>query len=170
MIAEALFSWHLPDVSNNIRYAGVFLYLVRVTGSGTSLTAFPQDLTGPQSNTANTYPIDISDAPKTTETWTIAAISYDINGKLADDPKQYGQSSFHSPIVTWDIGPPKSGDPGSGEEHAPLVTLGSGASASDSQSLSSDGVNMVSFKVGPWVNPDDNRFGNAQVAMVVNHD
>lgn len=168
MIAEALFSWHLPD--DKIRYAGVFLYLVKVTGGATTLTPFPQDLTGPQSNTAVNYPKDVSDVPKTPETWTIAAISYDINGKLADDPKKFGQSTFHSPIVTWDIGPPTPGSKGSGTEYAPLVTLGPGAAATDSQSLSSDGVNMVSFKVGPWVNPDDNKFGNAQIAMVVNHD
>src|SRR4030095_10020150 len=29
---------------------------------------------------------------------------------------------------------------------------------------------MVSFSVGPWINPDNNQFGGAQVAMVVNHD
>jgi hypothetical protein len=171
MIAQATFSWHLPDTAaGNIRYAGVHLYLVSVSGTGATLTPFPQDLTGPHSNVETNYILEISNVPGTVEHWIIAAISYDNNGKLADgqDPKNYGKPGFTSPTVTWDIGPPSPGQAGSGEEFAPVVTLGPGASASDSQSLSSDGVNMVSFAVGPWINPTANQFGSAQIAMVVN--
>ena len=162
--AQATFAWHLPDISNNVRYAGVFLYLVNVTGGGSTLTKFPRDLSGPQSNTETGYIMEVPDVPATAEVWTIAAISYGADGKLAEDPKTFGQSGFKSPTVTWNIGgPPSAGN-------APLVTLGPGATAAAAQTLSADGVGMVSFSLGPWVNPTDNSFGNAQVAMVVNHD
>jgi hypothetical protein len=173
--AHADFSWHLPDASNNIRYAGIYLYLVSVTGGGSTKTKFPKDLSGPQSNVAANWPMDILDVPDTPETWTIAAISYDLNGKLADDPKLFGKSGFHSPTVNWIVGPPTPGSPGSGQEFAPFVTIAPGAAVAASQSISSDGVGMVSFAIGTpqspaWSNPTDNQFGNAQVAMVINHD
>jgi hypothetical protein len=171
MIAEATFAWALPDHSaENVRYSGVVLYLVGVTGATPPLTPFPQVLTPQLGNIDDNFLMDISDVPTYPEDWIIAAISIDNNGHLADDPKQYSQPSFHSPTVSWNIGPPTPGSLGSGKEFAPLVTLGSGASASATQSLSSDGVGMVSFSVGPWINPDDNQFGNAQVAMVINRD
>jgi hypothetical protein len=55
------------------------------------------------------------------------------------------------------------------------VTINPGASVAASQSLSTDGVGMVSFAIGTptapaWTNPTDNKFGNAQIAMVLNHD
>ena len=168
-VAHAEFTWHIPD---DIRYAGVYLYLVNVTGGGSTLTKFPKDLSGPQSNTAANYPINVADVPSTPETWTIACISYDINNKLQDDIKKIA----HSPVVTWVVGPPTPGSSGSGQEFAPFVTINPGASVIESPpAVSSDGVGMVSFAIGSettpaWTNPTDPKFGNAQVAMVLNHD
>jgi hypothetical protein len=177
MIAEALFSWDLGDALGNVRYAGVILYLVKVTGAGTNLTTFPQDLTGKLSNKATDYPMDISAIPKTPEVWTIAAISYDNNGHLADgqDPKNYGLPIFTSPTVTWTVGPPTPGSDGSGTEFAPLVTVNPGVSVTPTESISADGVGLVSFAIGSptqpaWTNPDDTQFGNVQVGMAINHD
>jgi hypothetical protein len=175
-LAEADFAWSLPTADQgSIRYTGVILYLVNVTGTGSNLTTFPQPLTSMQASVDSKYTMDIPNGagaviPATTETWTIAAISVGLHGVLADDPKQFGQTSFHSPTVTWNVGPPQPGSPGSGTEHAPLVTVGTGATAAPTESLSSDGVRTVNFNVGPWTNPTDSQFGGAQLAMVVNHD
>ena len=169
-VAEAVFSWALPSASaGGVRYAGVFLYLVKVTGTA-PLTAFPAKLTGQQSNVDTGFTLDISNVPANPEVWTVAAISVDVNGHLSDTPANYGQPSFHSPTVTWNIGPPVPGSPGSGTEYAPLVTVNAGSAAVATQSISADGVGMVSFKVSSWTNPTSNQFGNAQVAMVVNSD
>ena len=169
-VAEAVFSWALPSASaGGVRYAGVFLYLVKVTGTA-PLTAFPAKLTGQQSNVDTGFTLDISNVPANPEVWTVAAISVDVNGHLSDTPANYGQPSFHSPTVTWNIGPPVPGSPGSGTEYAPLVTVNAGSAAVPTQSISADGVGMVSFKVSSWTNPASNQFGNAQVAMVVNSD
>lgn len=171
-IAHADLSWHLPSTDAGlIRYAGVYLYLVKVTGSFTPLTTFPKILphTGLLSNKATSFPLNIDEIPKNPEVWTIAAISVSALGALADDPAKFGQSGFHSPTCTWNIGPPAAGSPGSGLEYAPLVTIAPGATVVPAESLSSDGVQMVSFSVGPWQNPDDNQFGNPQLAMIVDH-
>jgi hypothetical protein len=169
--AQATFAWSLPDeASGSIRYAGVYLYLVNVSGQTQPLSAFPRPLTAQQSNVDTSFILDIPNVPGNHETWTIAAISVDNNGNLKDDPAKYGQPGFTAPIVTWDIGPPTPGSAGSGSEHAPMVTIDPGATAAASQSISSDGVGMVSFNVGTWTNPTDNQFGNAQVLMVVNND
>jgi hypothetical protein len=172
MYAEATFGWSLPAASTGgVRYAGVFLYLVSVTGTA-PLSKFPQALTAMQSNVDVALVLDIPNGlgaviPANPEVWTIAAISADMNGVLADDPTKFGQASFHSPTVTWTVGPPAPGSPGSGQEYAPFVTLGSGAAAAATQTLSADGVGMVSFSVGPWTNPTDNKFAGVEVAMVV---
>ena len=170
-VAQATFSWNLPT-SGLSRYSGVILYLVSVTGQAdpSQWTTFPRALTGIQSNVATNFILDIPNIPKDPETWTIAAISADNNGQVAEDPATYGQPGFQSPTVTWDIGPPQPGTPGGGKEYAPWVTIASDATATPTETLSTDGVGMVSFDVGAWQNPDDNQFGGVQVAMVVNHD
>jgi hypothetical protein len=168
--AIATFAWSLPDSTTyGKRYAGVRLYLVGVgkdvgNDGSVPLTTFPQALSEIQAN-VDTGLILFEVAPTLPEIWTIAAISVDSNGGLADDPTQFGHSptTFHSPIVQWNIGPLPPGD-------APLVTVGTGASATATQTMSSDGVGMVSFLVGPWTNPADAKFGGVQVAMVVNRD
>src|SRR5215831_5072182 len=176
LILQATFAWTLPDESvGRIRYAGVFLYLVAVAGGSPPLTKFPQALTAQQSNVDTGFVLSIPNGlgaviPAATETWTIAAISADVNGALADVPSEYGQAGFQSPTVTWNVGPPKPGDPGSGLEFAPAVTVLPDAAAQATDSLSADGVGMVTFDLGPWTNPADNAFGGVQVAMVVNHD
>lgn len=170
IVAEATFSWTLPDPTTGANYAGNSLYLVNVTGSNPPFTKFPQVLAGEQGNLDTSVLVDWAKVPRYTETWTVACISIDSTGALADDPKKFGMPSFHSPTVTWDVGPPQPGDKGSGVEYAPLVTVGAGAAATATQTLSADGVGMVTFNVGPWINPDDNKFGAVQVAMVVNHD
>ena len=169
-IAHADFSWDLPATASGARYAGVVLYVVDVTGSVPPLTAFPFALTGQQSNVDTDFPLDWANIPANPEVWTIAAISVNTNGQLADDPAAFGQPGFHSPTVTWDIGPPTPGEAGSGEEYAPLVTIDAGAAATAAESTSSDGVRMVSFQVGTWTDPDSNQFGAAQVAMVIDSD
>ena len=169
MVAQATFAWSLPASGDNVRYAGVHLYLVKVTGTA-PLSPFPQDLSGQQANTDKAYIVDVDAIPAQDEIWTVAAISVDNNGVLADDPAKFGQAGFHSPTVQWTVGPPTPGSPGSGTEHAPLVTINTGAAATATQTLSADGVGMVSFQVGPWTNPSGNQFGSAQVAMVVNGD
>ena len=168
--AEATFSWDLPD---DPRYAGVFLYLVDVTGTP-PLTNFPMALTSQQSNMDAGLILDIPNGmgaviPGAIETWTIAVISVDVNGNLAYDPSAFGADDF-APTVTWDVGPPVPGSQGSGEEYAPVVTLAPGATATAHESTSNDGVRMVSFDVGSWINPDDNKFSNVEIAMVVNND
>ena len=169
-IAHADFSWDLPATASGARYAGVVLYVVDVTGSVPPLTAFPFALTGQQSNVDTDFPLDWANIPANPEVWTIAAISVNTNGQLADDPAAFGQPGFRSPTVTWDIGPPTPGEAGSGEEYAPLVTIDAGAAATAAESTSSDGVRMVSFQVGTWTDPDSNQFGAAQVAMVIDSD
>lgn len=173
IIEQADLSWSLPTAAaGGARYAGVFLYLVNVTGTA-PLTAFPQVLTAQQPNAEASFILTIpapgAPIPAATETWTIAAISVDNNGVLADDPKKFGQSTFHSPTVTWSVGPPQPGTPGGGQEFAPLVSITTPA-VTPTESLSADGVRMVSFAVGAWSNPTSNQFGGAQVAMVVNND
>ena len=165
MYAQATFAWTLPAAdSGGIRYAGVILYLVNVTGAVSPLTAFPKPLTSQMSNVEASYLLSIGSIPANLEHWTIAAISVDINGKLADDPANL----THSPTVIWDIAPPGPGGPG--QEYAPLATVDPGATFTATQSQSTDGVGMVSFHLGPWTNPSDNQFGGLQVAMVVNGD
>ena len=106
-VAHADFSWNLPTAAaGGARYAGVYLYLVNVTGSVPPLTAFPQKLTGLQSNVDISFGLDVPNVPANPEVWTIAAISVDANGVLADNPAHFGQAGFHSPTVTWNIGPP----------------------------------------------------------------
>jgi hypothetical protein len=116
------------------------------------------------SNVEASYLLSIGSIPANLEHWTIAAISVDSNGKLADDPANL----THSPTVIWDIAPPGPGGPG--QEYAPLATVDPGATFTATQSQSTDGVGMVSFHLGPWTNPSDNQFGGLQVAMVVNGD
>ena len=93
MYAEATFAWSLPATSaGGVRYAGVFLYLVNVTGTA-PLSTFPQALTAMQSNVDTALVLDIPNnlgavIPTNPEVWTIAAISADINGVLADDPSK----------------------------------------------------------------------------------
>lgn len=171
-VAQATFSWDLPSGADNVRYAGVYLYLVNVTGATPPYTKFPQPLTGQQSNVDKAFILDIPPPPipSNPEVWTIAAISVDNNGVLADHPNQYGQASFHSPTVTWNVGPPQPGSPGGCREFAPFVAVDPGATATANETLSADGVGMVSFDVGTWKNPTDNQFGGAQLAMVVNND
>jgi hypothetical protein len=169
-VAQATFSWSLPAGNDKVRYAGIYLYLVSVTGGTSPLTQFPQALTGQQSNVDEAFILGISNLPANPEDWIIAAISVDNNGVLADDPTKYGQASFHSPTVTWNnIGPPSPGSPGGCREYAPFVTIDL-AQVTPTESLSADGVGMVSFDVGSWRNPSDNQFGGAQLAMVVNND
>jgi hypothetical protein len=168
-VAQAQLAWNLPTTADKVRYAGVFIYLVNVTGATPPLTDFPKALTGAQSNSDTSFFLDISDVPANPETWTLAAISVDNNGVLAEpDLSQFtlpGGGTSHSPTVTWNIGPPGPG--GLGSEFAPKVTIDAGATATPTESLSTDGVGMVSFDVGTWTNPSDNQFGGAQVAMVI---
>jgi len=169
-IEEATLSWDLPTVDEgSIRYAGVYLYLVKVTGTA-PLTPFPQTLSGQQANKEDRFFLEISNIPRTAEVWTIAAISVSVNGVLADTPGNYGQPGFHSPTVTLTVGPPTPGSAGGGLEYAPSVTIDPGAHATANETVSADGVGMVNFNVGTWHNPSDNKFGGAQIAMVVNHD
>jgi len=170
-VARATLAWNLPTSSGGAtRYAGLYLYLVNVTGSVPPLTKFPQLLTGQQSSVDTNFPLDITNVPSNPETWTIAAISVTSDGSLADDPAKFGQPSFHSPTVQWTLGPPPPVAAGGGQEYAPLVSINAGAAATPTESTSVDGVRMVSFQVGNWTDPTDNRFGNAQVAMVINND
>ena len=166
--AQATLAWNLPTAAaGGARYAGVYIYLVNVTGSVPPLTKFPQLLTGQQSNVDTGFPLDISSSPPipaNDETWTIAAISVSTDGQLADDPKNLA----HSPTVTWTLGPPPPYSAGSGQEYAPWVTINAGAHATPTEAMSADGVQTVSFAVGSWTDPTDNRFGGAQVAMVLN--
>jgi hypothetical protein len=162
-VAHAQFSWTLPSASAGAaRYAGVYLYLVNVTGGSPPLTTFPAKLSAQQSNIDTNVALDISRVPSNPEVWTIAAISVDAYGQLSDDPTKYGQAGFHSPTVTWNVGPPVPS--------APLVTINAGAAATPTQSVSADGVGMVSFQVGSWTNPPANQFGGSEVAMVINSD
>jgi hypothetical protein len=172
----ATFSWSLPS---SAQYAGVILYLVNVTGSSPPLTKFPQALTPQQPDIENGRVFQIPNGmgaviPANDETWTIAAISVDPQGSPSDDPAKYGVAGatppFHSPTVTWVVGPPQPGSPGSGREYAPLVTINAGATVTATETTSADGVRMVSFQVGSWTNPTDPQFGGARVAMIVNHD
>ena len=166
-VAQAVFAWSLPAASaGGVRYAGVFLYLVNVAAGG--VTQFPAKLSGQQSNVDTGFTLDIANVPPNPEVWTVAAISVDVNGHLSDDPTKFGQASFHSPTVIWNIGPPVPGSPGSSTQYAPLVTVNAGAAAVPTQGISADGVGMVSFAVSSWTNPTDPKFGGAQVAMVIN--
>jgi hypothetical protein len=159
-VAQASFSWTIP---NSVRYAGVRLYLTNVSGGP---TPYPAPLTSTQSNVAVNFILQIPNVPSSTEAWTIAAISVDTDGKLSDDPANLQ----HSPTVIWNIGPPGPGTPGGGQEYAPLVTINAGASIAATESLSADGVRMVNFGVGSWTEPNSNKFGGAEVAMVINSD
>lgn len=166
LIAQADFAWSLPSASAKGNYSGVRLYLVNVTADtgndgSTPLSTFPSALSDIQANVdtgLTLYEIP----PAQPEVWTVAAISVSTTGDLVDTPADYGKPDFHSPTVTWHIGPPPPG--------APLVTINAGAAATPTQSLSTDGIGMVSFQVGPWTNPTDPSFGGAQVAMVINKD
>jgi hypothetical protein len=160
-IAQADFSWNLPLSG---RYAGVILYLV----SGSSANPTPVALSPQQANSATNYLVQTANIPPAPENWIIAAISVNTDGSLADVPANYGQPGFHSLTVTWTVGPPQAYQPGSGQEHAPWVTINGAGSAPATQTQTAEGVQMVSFNVGSWTNPTDNRFGSAQVAMVVN--
>jgi uncharacterized protein (TIGR03437 family) len=167
-VAQATFSWTLPTASaGGVRYAGVVLYKVLATATA-PLSVYPMALSSQQSNVDQSFILDITNIPTKTETWTIAAISVDYNGVLADDPAKYGQPGFHSPTVTWVIGPPTKGTPGGGQEYAPLVTINASPTLTATDSLSADGVGMVSFTLGSWTNPSSNQFGGAQAAMVIN--
>lgn len=166
LIAQATFAWSLPPASVSARYAGVRLYLVNVTADAgndgsTPLTSFPQALSATQANIDTGLTL-YETPPAQPEVWTVAAISVDTSGGLADIPADFGKSDFHSPTVLWKISQPPPG--------APLVTINAGAQATPTPSLSTDGVGMVSFAVGPWTNPTDPAFGGAQVAMVINKD
>lgn len=166
LIAQATFAWTLPPASAIGNYGGVRLYLVNVTADtgndgSTPLTAFPQALSATQANIDTGLTL-YETPPAQPEVWTVAAISVDTSGGLADIPADFGKSDFHSPYVLWHISQPPPG--------APLVTINAGAQATPTQSLSTDGVGMVSFQVGPWTNPTDAGFGGAQVAMVINKD
>lgn len=170
-VNQATLSWTLPS---SAQYAGVILYLVSVTGAA-PLSKFPLSLTPQQANVDTGFVLQIPNGmgaviPANDETWTIAAISVSAQGALSDDPTKYGQSSFHSPTVTWIVGPPQPGSAGSGQEFAPFVTINAGATITATETTSSDGVRMVSFDVGNWTDPASNQFGGAKVAMIVNHD
>lgn len=163
-VAETQFAWSIP--SGNGRYAGVVLYLVKVIGA----TAFPAALTPQMTNVAANFQYDTANIPAAPEVWTIAAISVDANGVLADDPTKFGQAGFQSPTVIWNIGPPGPYTPGGGQEHAPFVTIDPSPTVTANPSVTPEGVAMVSFDVGTWTDPTDNRFGGAQIAMVINTD
>jgi hypothetical protein len=170
-VNQATLAWTLPT---SAQYAGVVLYLVNVTGTA-PVSKFPMALTPQQANVDVGFVLQIPNGmgaviPADDETWTIAAISVSAQGALADDPTKYGQSGFHSPTVTWTVGPPTPGSAGSGQEYAPFVTVSPTASITATESTSSDGVRMVSFQVGSWTDPASNQFGGAKVAMIVNHD
>jgi hypothetical protein len=168
-IEEATFSWTPPTADAGLaRYAGVALYRVATTGAASVPTLIvPQ--TGP---TDIQVTVAVHDVPAARETWTIAAISVDVNGQLGDDPNTYGSQSWTSPVATWTVGPPGIGVLGSGIEYAPLVTVNAGATAVPTESTSSDGIRMVTFAIngtnGAWSppSPPDNRFGGVWVALV----
>lgn len=170
-VNQATLSWTLPS---SAQYAGVILYLVGVAGTP-PLSKFPMALTPQQANVDASFVLQIPNGmgaviPANNETWTIAAISVSAQGALSDDPAKFGQSSFHSPTVTWTVGPPQPGSAGSGQERAPFVTIDPGATVTATETTSSDGVRMVSFQVGSWTDPASNQFGGADVVMVLNHD
>jgi len=157
-VAQSTFAWNIPT---SARYAGVVLYKVAVGGIAANP---PVRLTSQQSNVDTHFLLQIPTIPNPAQTWTVAAISVDVNGVLSDDPSKYG-AGLHSPTVTWTLGPPGPG--GAGTDYAPLVTLGT-TSVTPTTSVSGDGVGMVSFAVGSWTNPTSNNFGQAEVAMVIN--
>lgn len=174
-VDQATLSWSLPS---SAQYAGVILYLVNVTGTP-PLSKFPVALTAQQANVDTGFVLQIPNGmgaviPANGEQWTIAAISVSAQGALSDVPANYGNvnatPAFHSPTVTWTVGPPQPGSPGSGQEYAPYVTINSGASVTATETTSADGVRMVSFEVGTWTDPASNQFGGADVVMTVNHD
>lgn len=170
-VNQATLSW---DIQSSAQYAGIDLYLVNVTGSVTPLTKFPQLLETQLPAIETSYVIQIPNGggaviPANDETWTIAAISVSAQGNLSDDPAKFKPGDLSPPSVTWIVGPPQPGSAGSGQEHAPLVTINPGASVTATETTSADGVRMVSFAVGSWTDPTSNQFGGAQVAMVVNH-
>ena len=175
-VNQATLSWVLPS---SAQYAGVILYLVSVTGTVTPLSKFPLALTPQQANVDTGFVLQIPNGmgaviPTNDETWTVAAISVSAQGALADVPANYGNPAatpaFHSPTVTWTVGPPQPGSAGSGQEYAPFVTISPSATITATETTSSDGVRMVSFQVGTWTDPASNQFGGAKVAMIVNRD
>ena len=167
-VAEAVFTWSLPV---DPRFAGVILYLVNVVGTVAPITQFPVALTSQLPNGDGSIIYDTAAVPPGNEVWTIACISIDPDGNPADDPKHLS----HSPVVTWNIGPPGPNSPGGGQEWAPFVTLG-GATVASTEATSSDGIRMVSFQIGTWTDPVStdpaviNKFDHVDIAMVVNND
>lgn len=182
-VAEAYFQWTLP--ANLVNYAGMDLYRVAVSAGSTTSVPYQLKLTGATDVSAT---VDVSNIPAASETWTIAAISVDVNGKHADDPATYngGVAPWHSPTVTWTLG--GAAPPGSaGQEYAYPVTVLTGAKVSVAERNSSDGIRQAQFTIsGPlynpsthpaidpaWSNPTSppapaNQFGGVTVAMVVN--
>src|SRR5215471_13483147 len=171
-LAFATFTWTLPT-SGSVRYSGMELYRVATDGSST----VPAQIWPQVPSTFTTVTVDLN-PPSATEHWTIAAISVDTNGQLSDDPAKYGQAGFHSPTVTWIVGPPSPGTPGGGSEYASMVTLTAGAKATATESTSSDGVRMVNFALtgaggagtAAWTNPGGNQFTGVQIGMVKDGD
>ena len=113
MYAQADFSWSLPAAAQNGKlYAGVKLYRVYSTGT---TGKYPQAMTPALGNTDTKLTWQTTDVPAANETWTIAAISVDYNGVLADDPTNIDPITHawkgHSPPVQWIIGPPVLGAP-----------------------------------------------------------
>jgi hypothetical protein len=139
------------------RYAGVTFYRMGVNP--------PRQLAiAPLPNSH--VQLQLIDWPKTPEVWTIAAISFDFDGKpsVTDLTKPL---PARVPTVTWTIGPPGPG--GTGQEYAPLAGI-SGTTITTEQQLNSDGVVMMRHLIKNWQNPTDNKFGGMSIARVYQGD
>lgn len=140
-------AWTLPTTP---RYAGMHLY--RVDQMPPRLMA---SCPAPVVNAT----LWVNDWPKVSQIWTIAAISYDQNGKPAADPAQ--PLPGHIPQAFWTIGPPLSA--GSGQEYTSIGTAPISPITTE-QMKNSDGVIMMRHHITGWGNPPDNSFGGMSIA------
>jgi hypothetical protein len=158
MLAEIDVSWTNPTTAN---YAGLEFY-VTATNPVDANYKLPLQLADLGNNvTSGTFAV--LNWPKTTEQWTITAISLDSNGRQNNDPNHPRGTSIQA---IWTIGPPGPG--GTGQESAPLVTPLQLPTPTVDQQVSNDGVQMMRFKLSGWTDPNDNKFGGVKIAMVDN--
>ncbi|HZF24034.1 MAG TPA: hypothetical protein VE030_11290 [Burkholderiales bacterium] len=152
ILAQAQLTWTNPATLN--RFSGIHIYRVGIT---------PPRSFGVGGNNATSFTLEALDwPPVTAESWTIAAISLDDKGRLADDPASI---SAATPTAIWHIGPPSI----SNGQYAPVV-VATAATVVAEQQLNSDGVVMVRFVISGWVNSTDNKFGGVSIARLLAND
>jgi len=150
--ALADLTWTPPD---SVRFASVSFYRVDQQ---------PPRLFPPSPLPANVThtTLWVNDWPKTTQPWTIAAISTDYNGKMSADPTK--PLPARVPTVVWNIGPPGLGS--TGGEYTTFVGI-AGVTIVTEQQMSNDGVQLMRHHIKGWTNPTDNSFGGVSIARVI---